>query len=111
MEDAQTSGGEKGTQDTLQHRISLLKAALAEAAPLQPKDKIKSATRRAMQGLGFTHVRATFQKLIRQHIKWKTLLTEEPRKAEKLMDKEKFKQNRRDDRRDIGERMRSSRMV
>jgi len=89
-------------QNTLRHRISLLKAALAEAAPLQPKDKIKGATQRAMQGLGFLHFRATFQKLVRQHIKWKTLLTEEIRKAEKSMDKEILKQNRRDNRRDIG---------
>ena len=55
-----------------------------------------------MQGLGFLHFRATFQKLVRQHIKWKTLLTEEIRKAEKSMDKEILKQNRRDNRRDIG---------
>jgi len=57
-----------------------------------------------MQGLGFFHLRASFQKLVRQHTKWKNLLTEEIRKAQKLMDKENSKQNRRDDRRasDIG---------
>ena len=90
------------TQNTLRQRISLLKAALTETAPLQPKDKIKGATRRAMQGLGFFHLRATFQKLVRQHNKWKVLLTEEISEAEKLMEKENLKQNRRDDRRVIG---------
>jgi len=40
--------------------------------------------------------------LVRQHNKWKALLAEEISKAEKLMDKENLKQNRRDDRRDIG---------
>jgi len=43
-------------QNTLRQRISLLKAALTETAPLQPKDKIKGATPRAMQGLGFLHL-------------------------------------------------------
>jgi len=90
------------TQNTLQQRISLLKAALTQTAPLQPKDKIEGATRTAMQGLGFLHLRATFQKLVRQHDRWKALLTEEISKAEKLMDKENLKQNRRDDRKDIG---------
>jgi len=90
------------TQNTLRQRISVLKAALTETAPLQPKDKIKGATRRAMQGLGFLHLRATFQKLVRQHNKWKVLLTEEISEAEKLMEKENLKQNRRDDRRVIG---------
>jgi len=89
-------------QNTLRQRTSLIKAALTEAAPLQSKDKIKGATRRAMQGLGFFHLRATFQKLVRQHNKWKALLTEEISKAKKLMDKKNLKQNRRDDRRDIG---------
>ena len=106
MEGAQTSGQRKEhrnkIQNTLRQKISLLKATLAEAVPPQPKDRIKGATRRVMQGLGFLHVRATFQKLVRQHIKWKTLLTEEIRKAEKLMDKENLRQNRRDDKRDIG---------
>jgi len=55
-----------------------------------------------MQGLEFFHLRATFQNFVRQHNKWKVLLTEEISKAEKLMDKEDLKQNRRDDRRDIG---------
>jgi len=55
------------TQNTLLKRISLLTAALTETAPLQPKDRIKGATRRAMQGLGFLHLRPTFQKLVRQH--------------------------------------------
>ena len=55
-----------------------------------------------MQGLGFLHLRATFQKLVRQYNKWKALLTEEISKAEKLLDKENLNQNRRDDRRDIG---------
>ena len=90
------------TQNTLRQRISLLKAALTETAPLQPKDKIKGATRRAMHGLGFFHLRATFQKLVRQHNKWKVLLTEKRSRAKKLMDKENLTQNRRDDRRDIG---------
>jgi len=90
------------TQNTLLKRISLLKAALTETAPLQPKDKIKGATRKAMQGLGFFHLRPTFQKLVRQHDRWKALLTVEIGKAEKLMDKENLKQSRRDDRRDIG---------
>jgi len=58
------------TQNTLRQRISSLKAALTETAPLQPKDMIKGATRRAMQGLGFLHIRATFHKLVRQHNKW-----------------------------------------
>jgi len=47
------------TQNTLLKRISLLKAALTETAPLQPKDRIKGATRKAMQGLGFFHLRHT----------------------------------------------------
>ena len=80
----------------------MLKAALTETAPLQPKDKIKGATRKAMQGLGFLHLRPTFQKLVRQHDRWKALLTVEISKAEKLMDKENLKQSRCDDRRDIG---------
>ena len=71
-------------------------------APLQPKDRIKGATRKAMQGLGFLHPRPTFQKLVRQHDRWKALLTVEIGKAEKLLDKENLKQSRRDDRRDIG---------
>ena len=86
------------TQNTLRQRISLVKAALTEAAPLQPK----GSTRRAMQGLGFFHLRATFQKLVRQHNEWKALLTEEISKAEKLIDTENLKQNTRDDSRDIG---------
>ena len=85
------------TQHTLQQRISLLKAALTETAPLQPKDKSKGPTRRAMQGLGFLHLRATFQKLVRQYNKLKALLAEETSKAEKLLDKDNLKQNRRDD--------------
>jgi len=48
------------TQNSLLKRISLLTAALTETAPLQPKDRIKGATRRAMQGLGFLHLRPTF---------------------------------------------------
>jgi len=55
-----------------------------------------------MQGLGFLHLRSTFQKLVRQHDRWKALLTVEIGKAEKLLDKENLKQSRRDDRRDIG---------
>jgi len=55
-----------------------------------------------MQGFGFFHLRPTFQKLVRQHDRWKALLKVEISKAEKLMDKENLKQNRRDDRRDIG---------
>ena len=55
-----------------------------------------------MQGLGFLHLRPTFQKLVRQHDRWKALLTMEIGKAEKLMDKENLKQSRRNDRRDIG---------
>jgi len=55
-----------------------------------------------MQGLGFLHLRPTFQKLVRQHDRWKALLTVEIGKAESLMKKENLKQSRRDDRRDIG---------
>jgi len=55
-----------------------------------------------MQGLEFLHLRPTFQKLVRRHDRWKALLSVEIGKAEKLMDKENLKQNRRDDRRDIG---------
>jgi len=84
------------TQNTLRQRISLLKAALRETAPLQPKDNIKGATQKAMQGLRFLLLRPTFQKLVRQHERWKALLSEEISKAEKLMDKESLKQNRRD---------------
>jgi len=91
------------TQNTLLKRISLLTAAHTETAPLQPKDRIKGATRRAMQGLPrFLHLRPTFQKLVRQHVRWKALLTVEIGKAESLMEKETLKQSRRDDRRDIG---------
>ena len=38
-------------QNLLLKRISLLEAAFRETAPLQPQDKIKRATRQAMQGL------------------------------------------------------------
>jgi len=55
-----------------------------------------------MQGLGFLHLRPTFQKLVRQRDRCKALLTDKISKAEKLMDKENLKQYRRDDRRDIG---------
>ena len=79
----------------------MLKAALTETAPLQPKDKNKGSTRKAMQGLGFLPLRPTFQKLVRQHDRWKALLTVEIGKAEKLMDIQNLKQNRHDDRRDI----------
>ena len=41
------------TQNSLLKRISLITAALSEMAPLQPKDRIKGATKRVMQGLGF----------------------------------------------------------
>jgi len=37
------------TQNTLLKRISLLKAALTETTPKQPRDEIKGATRKAMQ--------------------------------------------------------------
>jgi len=90
------------TQNTLLKMISLLKAALTETTPKQPRDEIKGAIRKAMQGLGILHLRPTFQKLVRQHDKWKALLTVEIGKAEKLMDKKNLKQSRRDDRRDIG---------
>ena len=83
-------------------RISLLKAALTETTPKQPREEIKGATRKAMQGLGFLHVRPTFQKLVRQHNRWRAILTVEIGKAEKLMDKENLKQSIPDDRRDIG---------
>jgi len=43
---------------------------------------------RAMQGLGFLHLRPTFQKLVRQHDWFKALLTVEIGKAESLMEKE-----------------------
>jgi len=89
-------------QNTLRQRISILKGALTETTPLQSKDKIKGATRKAMQGLGFLHLRPTLQKLVRQHDRWKALLTVEIGKAEKLMDKENLKQNRRDDKWDMG---------
>jgi len=75
-------------RNTLLKRISLLTAALKEMASLQPMDRIKGATRRAMQGLGFLHLRPTFQKLVRQHDRWKALLTVEIGKAESLMEKE-----------------------
>jgi len=90
------------TQNTLLKRISLLKAALTETTPKQPRDEIKGATRKAMQGLGFFHLRPTFQKLARQHDRWNALLTVEIGEAEKLMDKENLKKSRRDDSRDIG---------
>jgi len=90
------------TQNTLLKRISLLTGVLTEMAPLQPKDRIKGATKKAIQGLGFLHLRHTFQKLVRQHDRWKALLTMEIGKAKKLLDKENLKQSRRDDRRDIG---------
>jgi len=54
-----------------------------------------------MQGLEFLHLRDTLQKLVRQHTKRTSLLTEEIWKAEKLMDRENLTQNRRDDRRDV----------
>ena len=91
-------------QNLLLKRISLLEAALRETAPLQPQDKIKRATRQAMQGLGFLHLQPVFQKLVRQHDRWKALLRAEISKAERLIEKENLKQNRRDDRRDIGKK-------
>jgi hypothetical protein len=91
-------------QNLLMKRISLLEASLRETAPLQPQDKIKRATRQAMQGLGFLHLQPTFQKLVRQHDRWKALLRAEIGKAERQMEKENLKQNRRDDRRDIGKK-------
>jgi len=57
-----------------------------------------------MQGLGLLHLRPTFQKIVRQHDRWKALLTVEIGKAESLMEKENLKQNMRDDRRDIGKK-------
>ena len=57
-----------------------------------------------MQGLGFLHLRPAFQKPVRQHDRWKALLTVEIGKAENLMEKKNLKQNRRDDRRDIGKK-------
>ena len=67
-----------------QNTLLILTAALSETAPLQPQDKIKGATKRVMQGLGFLHLRTTFQKLVRQHDRWKALLTAEIGKAESL---------------------------
>jgi len=90
------------TQNTLLKRISLITTALSETTPLQPQDRIKGATKKALQGLGFLHLRPTFQKLVRQHDRWKALLWAEIGKAESLITKENLKQNRRDDRRDIG---------
>ena len=55
----------------------MLKAELTETTSKQPRDEIKGATRKAMQGLGFLHLRPTFQKLVRQHDRWKALLTVE----------------------------------
>jgi len=89
-------------QNNLLKRISLLTTAHWETAPLQPQDRIKGATKKAMQGLGFLHLRTTFQKLVRQHDRWKALLRVEIGIAESLIAKETLKQNRRDDRRDIG---------
>ena len=62
-------------QNNLLKRISLLTTALWETAPLQPQDRIKGATKKAMQGLGSLHLRTTFQKLVRQHNRWKALLS------------------------------------
>jgi len=90
------------TQNTLLKRMSLLTVALTKTAPLQPKDRIKGATRKAIQGWRFLHLKPTFQKLVRQHDRWKALLTVEIGKAEKLQDKDNLKQSRRDDKRDIG---------
>ena len=73
-----------------------------QTAPRQPQDRIKGATKKAVQGLGFLHLQPTFQKLIRQHDRWKALLRVEIDKAKSLIAKENLKQNRRDDRRDIG---------
>jgi len=88
------------TQTTLLKRISLLTTALSETVPLQPQDRIKGATKKAMQGLRFLHLRTTFQKLGRQHDRWKALLRVEIGKAESLIAKENLKQNRRDYTRD-----------
>jgi len=54
-----------------------------------------------MRGLWFPHLKPTLQKLVRQHINWTSLLSEEIRKAEKLMHKKNLTQNKRDERRDI----------
>jgi len=62
-------------------------------------DEIKGATRKAMRGLGFLHLRDTLQE--RQHAKWTNLHSEEIWKVEKLMDRENLTQNKRDDRRNI----------
>jgi len=76
--------------------------ALLESTPIQPQDRIKGATKKALQGLRFLHLRPTFQKLVRQHDRWKALLRAGIGKAEGLIVKENLKHNRRDDRRDIG---------
>ena len=55
-----------------------------------------------MLGLGFPHMKPTIQELIRQHLNWTIPLSEEIRKAEKLIKQETLAQNRRNDRRDIG---------
>ena len=66
---AEEQGKGKNTetnQNTLLKRISLLTTALSETTPLQPQDRIKGATKKALQGLGFLHLRPTFQKLVRE---------------------------------------------
>jgi len=65
--DEQGKEHRKKTQNTMRQRISLLKAKLTGTALLQPKDKIKGASQKSMQGLGFLHLRPTFQKSGRQH--------------------------------------------
>ena len=99
------------TQNNLRQRISLLKAALAEAELPQAKDKINGATRKSMRGLGFFHLRDTLQKLVWHHTKWTSLLTEEIRKAEKLMDRGNLTQNRRTTGGTSEGRLRSSRTI
>jgi len=47
-------------------------------------------------------MKPTIQELIRQHLNWTIPLSEEIRKAEKLIKQETLAQNRRNDRRDIG---------
>jgi len=54
-----------------------------------------------MRGLGFLHFRRTIQKLVRQHTRWTSLLSEEIRKLEKGVDRENLTQNR-DYRREVG---------
>jgi len=86
--------------DRREHRNKTQNTLLRGATTTQGQDQRSYKESHARAGLPTSQ--PTLQKLVRQHDRWKALLTVEIGKAESLMEKENLKQSRRDDRRDIG---------